>query len=204
MSTYEEEHNITPTPNQERNRNHNTLSEIIDSFVHSNSHTNHHNHNLSHNHNNSENIASTTSIESLTAALNQLRTLEHSELANSLINILETEPKQEGVTSEFLDTLERIPISKLSDDEFCPICTNKFKDDSYPLVVKLPCGYKIKHYFDLECISPWLIQNSTCPICRTNVLEIEKNRKKLIEEEIQRAKELDSESDEEDGWDIYG
>ncbi|KAI5952481.1 hypothetical protein KGF54_003348 [Candida jiufengensis] len=204
MSTYEEEHNISPSQNPERGRNHQTLSRIIDSFIHQTPNSN----NQSQNHSHlidSNNIASTTSIESLTAALNQLRTLEHSDIANSLINILENEPKHEGVNSEFLDTLERIPINQLSNEEFCPICTNKFKDDKYPLVVKLPCGQKRKHYFDLECISPWLVQNSTCPMCRTNVLEFEKNRRKLIDEEIKKAKEEDSEEElEEEGWDIYG
>lgn len=46
--------------------------------------------------------------------------------------------------------------------------------------------------------------NSTCPMCRTNVLEVEENRRKRIEEEIRKAKEEDSEEEAEEGWDIYG
>ena len=45
--------------------------------------------------------------------------------------------------------------------------------------------------------------NSTCPMCRTNVLEVEANRRKKIDEEIRKAKEEDSEEEEED-WDLYG
>ncbi|KAI5963403.1 hypothetical protein KGF57_001281 [Candida theae] len=209
MSTYEEEHNITRTQpvqddSQRRGRHHETLSGIIDSFIHS--HQTYHDHN-------SDAVPSfedrftesTTSLESISAALNQLRSLDNSDLADSLLNILDSNPKQKGVNAEFLDTLERVPVSQLSDDEFCPICTNKFKDDKYPLIVKLPCGVKnSKHYFDLECIGPWLMTNSTCPMCRTNVLEVEENRRKRIEEEIRKAREDDSEEDAEERWDAYG
>lgn len=201
-----EEHNITrtqPQDTQRRGRNHDTLSGIIDSFIHSYQ-TNHNPTSISSSLDDRF-TESATSFESLSAALNQLRTLENSQLADSLLNILDSNPKQTGVNLEFLDTLERVPVSQLSDDEFCPICTNKFKDDRYPLIVKLPCGVKnSKHFYDLECIGPWLMTNSTCPMCRTNVLEIEENRRKRIEEEIRKAKEEDSEEEAEEGWDIYG
>ncbi|KAI3402888.2 hypothetical protein KGF56_004349 [Candida oxycetoniae] len=210
MSNYEEEHNISSeqqsqqqqqqqSGTSERGRNHETLSNIIDAFIHRRG-----------------NQASTTpsevdfvspdSLDALSAALNQLRTMDNSELAESLIDILGNQSsKEKGVTPEFLDTLIRIPVtSNLGDNDFCPICTNKFKDDKYPLIVKLPCGGATKHYFDLECIGPWLSMNPTCPMCRTNVLEIEQNRRKAIEEELRRAKEEDSEEDPEDGWDVYG
>ncbi|CCG25514.1 hypothetical protein CORT_0C01370 [Candida orthopsilosis Co 90-125] len=206
MSTYDEEHNITrtqPQDTQRRGRNHDTLSGIIDSFIHS--HQTNHNPTSISSSLDDRFTESATSLESLSAALNQLRTLENSQLADSLLNILDSNPKQTGVNSEFLDTLERVPVSQLSDDEFCPICTNKFKDDKYPLIVKLPCGVKnSKHFYDLECIGPWLMTNSTCPMCRTNVLEVEENRRKRIEEEIRKAKEEDSEEEAEEGWDIYG
>ncbi|KAI5961287.1 hypothetical protein CANMA_003807 [Candida margitis] len=202
---HEEEHNITrtqPQDTQRRGRNHETLSGIIDSFIHP------------HQTNHATTATSTldasfadsaSSLESLSAALNQLRTLDNSEVADSLLNILDSNPKQKGVNSEFLDTLERVPVSQLSDDEFCPICTNRFKEDKYPLIVKLPCGVKnSKHFFDLECVGPWLMTNSTCPMCRTNVLEVEENRRKRIEEEIRKAREEDSEEEAEEGWDVYG
>lgn len=42
----------------------------------------------------------------------------------------------------------------------CPICTEEFQyDDS---VYKLPCH----HYFHIDCVTPWLKKNCTCPVCR--------------------------------------
>lgn len=143
-----EEHNITrtqPQDTQRRGRNHDTLSGIIDSFIHS--HQTNHNPTSISSSLDDRFTESATSLESLSAALNQLRTLENSQLADSLLNILDSNPKQTGVNLEFLDTLERVPVSQLSDDEFCPICTNKFKDDKYPLIVKLPCGVKNSKHF---------------------------------------------------------
>ena len=40
----------------------------------------------------------------------------------------------------------------------------KNSTDPYPLVVRLPCHKD--HIFDLECITPWLKVNSTCPMDR--------------------------------------
>lgn len=180
------------------------MSGIIDSFIHSHR-TNHDNDNTLGSLDGGRFTESATSLESLSTALNQLRSMENSDIADSLLDILDSNPKQKGVNLEFLDTLERVPVSQLPDEEFCPICTNKFKDDRYPLIVKLPCGIKnSKHFFDLECIGPWLMTNSTCPMCRTNVLEVEENRRKRIEEEIRKAREEDSEEEAEEGWDIYG
>lgn len=36
--------------------------------------------------------------------------------------------------------------------------------DPYPLVVRLPCHDD--HVFDLECITPWLKLNDSCPLDR--------------------------------------
>lgn len=144
-----------------------------------------------------------------------MNTEEGSTLALELMNSLENEPDNadnKGVSQEFLDSLERVSIDKLPNKETadCPICTNKFIDDKYPLLVKLPCsvqqvnGKKAKgHIFDLECIGPWLKVNSTCPLCRFDVLEVNKKRKEKLEEELRKAKEEDDEDEEED-WDDYG
>ncbi|CAK9439038.1 uncharacterized protein LODBEIA_P32620 [Lodderomyces beijingensis] len=194
MSTYEEEHNISSEPRQtqqERGRSHETLSEIIDSFIH-NSHAN--------------NAPSEPSIDTLAAALNQLRTLDNSELATSLLSIISSDPTTRkpnaGVPSDFIDTLERVPVGSLPESESCSICTNNYHQDKYPLVVKLPCGNS--HIFDLECISPWLSLNSTCPLCRVDVMEVGEIRRRKVEAEVKRAKEEDSEEELEEGWDVYG
>lgn len=72
----------------------------------------------------------------------------------------------EGVSQEFLDTLERVDRKKLGDGS-CPICGEKFNDDEFPLVVQLPCHPK--HWFDLECVAPWLRLKGTCPLDRKAV-----------------------------------
>lgn len=117
-----------------------------------------------------------------------------------------------GVTDDFLDSLERVDIQQIPDiqNAQCPICTNKFVDDEYPLIVKLPCQVQLDgknktkaraHVFDLECIGPWLKMNPTCPICRFNVAEAGKKRKEKLEEELKNAED---EEEEDDGWELYG
>lgn len=41
--------------------------------------------------------------------------------------------------------------------------------DQYPLVVELPCHKD--HIFDLECITPWLKVNPTCPLDRKELIK---------------------------------
>lgn len=198
-----DDHNInTTTRSNTENRDgrqHQTLSTIIDSFL-------------------TQDTQSDNSRETFTNALRVMNTEEGLNLALELINSLENsdinfnDDKGKGVSQDFLDSLERVSIDDLpkKDSADCPICTNKFIDDKYPLLVKLPCsvqqinGKKAKgHIFDLECIGPWLKVNSTCPLCRFDVLEVNKKRKEKLEEELRKAKEEDNE-EEEEGWDDYG
>ncbi|KAF1911443.1 hypothetical protein BDU57DRAFT_566175 [Ampelomyces quisqualis] len=74
-----------------------------------------------------------------------------------------------GVPDSFLDELERVPKKTLKPTDTCPICVNSFLEDQYPLVVQLPCHKD--HYFDLDCIRPWLKLNSTCPLDRKELLK---------------------------------
>lgn len=108
-----------------------------------------------------------------------------------------------GVSDEFFESLERVDVSTLPANADCPICTNKFVDNEYPLLVKLPCyvqsSLKKAHIFDMDCIAPWLKVHSTCPMCRFNVNEAEKIRLRKLEEELDQ-----SEEEEEEGWDVYG
>lgn len=113
----------------------------------------------------------------------------------------------EGVSEEFLDRLERVDVGTLPETADCPICTNKFKDNDYPLIVKLPChvqnASKKEHIFDMDCIAPWLKMNATCPLCRFNVHDADKIRRQRLDEELRLAREAD-EQDEEDDWELYG
>ncbi|TGJ81889.1 hypothetical protein E0Z10_g6880 [Xylaria hypoxylon] len=100
----------------------------------------------------------------------------------------------QGVSQEYLDTLERVSLKRLRSDPECEcmICAEKFLDDPHPLVVELPCNSK--HIFDLECVGPWLTSKGTCPLCRKNLAE-----KKTID--IPKDEEED---DDEDIDGLYG
>ncbi|KAL3228942.1 hypothetical protein RNJ44_02029 [Nakaseomyces bracarensis] len=90
----------------------------------------------------------------------------------------------------FIDSLPRVQPKTLKNEDACPICCSNFKEDEYPLVIRLPhCG----HMFDFECISMWLSKNTTCPMCRDNVTE----KKNLPEVDVSKA-EL------EEDWGMYG
>lgn len=70
----------------------------------------------------------------------------------------------EGVPQSFLDGLDRVNKKAIRNEDKCPICGERFLDDPYPLVVRLPCHDK--HWFDLECVGPWLRLSGTCPLDR--------------------------------------
>jgi hypothetical protein len=55
------------------------------------------------------------------------------------------------------------------------------KLDPYPLVVVLPCHKD--HWYDLECIKPWLKLNPTCPLDRKNFQEKKKEPPKKNDED---------------------
>lgn len=119
---------------------------------------------------------------------------DHSDPLEGLISFLDdtalNPPRElEGVSDTFLADLERIPKAKLKQGESCAICANEFLEDKYPLVVRLPCHKD--HIFDLECITPWLKVNPTCPM----------DRQRLIKEKIQVKPEIDD--DEEEFDDMY-
>lgn len=105
-------------------------------------------------------------------------------------NIAAPPAKIEGVSQEFLDTLDRVPNKSLKKTDLCPICGSAFLDDQYPLVVELPCSSKVAHRFDMDCIAPWLKMNGTCPMDRDDL------RKRKIE--IPKA-----EPEEEEWDDLY-
>lgn len=102
-----------------------------------------------------------------------------------------------------VSALDRIPRSSLKESQSCPICSNPFLDDPYPLVVRLPCHPT--HLFDLECVTPWLRLRGTCPLDRTDFgkQQREKDAERRKQAEKRRAALATSEpNDEEDEeWD---
>lgn len=83
-----------------------------------------------------------------------------------------------------------MPRKSLKKGMDCPICSNPFLEDEYPLVVRLPCNPK--HMFDLECIAPWLKLHATCPMDRKDISKKAPPKKQAEKQE----------EEEEDGeWD---
>ncbi|KAL4769527.1 hypothetical protein BDW60DRAFT_97760 [Aspergillus nidulans var. acristatus] len=118
------------------------------------------------------------------------------QMIQTLLRDAETPPKEvEGVNEEFCDKLDRVPRSSLKPEQACPICSNPFLDDKYPLVVRLPCHPT--HLFDLECVRPWLRLRGTCPLDRTDFAKQERDK-------IEERKRI-AEQDDEEEWDgMYG
>ncbi|CAO3650035.1 unnamed protein product [Cunninghamella echinulata] len=83
-------------------------------------------------------------------------------------------------SKRFIHSLPIISKNSLSSEETCIICKDILKN-SQDKVTKMPCG----HYFDQECIVPWLELHHTCPLCRFKV-ETEEQAK-LEEEEEARS-----------------
>lgn len=133
------------------------------------------------------------------------------DLLRTLFEALESDvlnpPREvEGVSQEFLDTLERVPKKTLRPDDACPICAEKFLDDQYPLVVELQCHHS--HRFDLDCVGPWLQIKGTCPMCRTDLKKYDPRRKGVsdrIEKMWDReGKPVKEDEEEEDPDMLYG
>jgi len=75
-------------------------------------------------------------------------------------------PYRHGSLEDIAQRVESIPIENAADDGICPICYNDFadsssSDSSHPM--KLPA---CTHVYHSACITPWLAQNPTCPVCR--------------------------------------
>lgn len=108
------------------------------------------------------------------------------ELVNTLDqDIYDPPDRLQGVSQEFLDSLDRVNRKKLGKDDDCAICKIPYLEDQYCLVVELPC--KGHHQFDLECVGPWLRSKGTCPMCR---------------EEMGKKKVVVVEDDDEDDMDM--
>lgn len=201
MSNYEYEHNLstgtTPDPEsaseadlvtrnaQNIRQRRQTLQQAITNFLSSPGNINA---NIS-NFNNLEALLNEGLFEAQPQMAEMLRSILQSVDSTDLLMLNRVEDP--GVPESFLDTLERVDIKSLKDDDTCPICTIDYKSDEHPLVVELPCNSK--HRFDLECISPWLKVHKTCPLCRVDVT-IKKKKEDIP---------VDSE-EEEEAWEMYG
>ncbi|CDS09196.1 hypothetical protein LRAMOSA10556 [Lichtheimia ramosa] len=99
-------------------------------------------------------------------------------LVSQLLEESQSNAKGPPPASErFLGSLPRIKADQLDSEETCIICKDNLKTSDQP-VTKMPCG----HYFDRECLVPWLQLHNTCPLCRFEV-ETEEQVKQEEEEE---------------------
>ena len=69
------------------------------------------------------------------------------------------------LTKQKIDTLPRRTFGRREPVKKCTICISEYEEGDN--IRTLPCF----HEYHVQCIDPWLLDNSTCPICRLNVLE---------------------------------
>ncbi|RPA96847.1 hypothetical protein L873DRAFT_1202063 [Choiromyces venosus 120613-1] len=111
-------------------------------------------------------------------------------IVSQLLASAALEAQAEALPNDFLDSLDRVPKSKLKAEDMCPICGERFLDDEFPLVVRLEC--EGRHAFDLECIAAWLKIRTTCPMDREGLI---KEKKVVV---------VDDDEEEEDFDENYG
>ncbi|OBA21736.1 hypothetical protein METBIDRAFT_32200 [Metschnikowia bicuspidata var. bicuspidata NRRL YB-4993] len=201
MSTYESDHNLNTSESinsqNDGRRQYHSLSSAIDAFLTTTAASNR------------ERLSGREIFEN---ALRMMGDEENSEVIQQFLQNLDSEGTEintsVGVDDAFLDALERVDLDSLSETADCPICTNKFVHNKYPLIVKLPCftnGKSSKqHIFDMDCIAPWLKVNSTCPMCRCDMHDAKKARREHLEAELRRAREQEEEDEEDDDRGLYG
>jgi len=100
------------------------------------------------------------------------------ELDNIITELMNQEPSHGGVppiSEEAINNLPRIQLTQQQIDEKieCTVCKDEFQANEKP--AQLPCG----HFFHLDCISPWLKINGTCPVCRST-FQVQDNQVCLI------------------------
>ena len=84
-----------------------------------------------------------------------------------LLNMLDQLTDNTETQPNIKDT---IPVYKAEGDlPVCTICQEAIKKDQN--FRRLPCSVTTNHCFHQECIDPWLANNTTCPNCRSNLLE---------------------------------
>ncbi len=69
--------------------------------------------------------------------------------------------------SDFKIFSDILQIEGLYNDTSCSICFDNFENDEQVKI--LPC----KHYFHISCINKWLDKNTSCPMCRQDIISLD-------------------------------
>lgn len=82
-------------------------------------------------------------------------------------------PSERGLDKSFRDMLPTIifdeSVAAMLEDTQCVVCLGDYQMNEK--LHRLPvCG----HAFHLDCIDQWLSKNTTCPLCRTSLLQAAK------------------------------
>ena len=92
----------------------------------------------------------------------------HAPRMFSMADIIELSMRDAGrmgippAPEEAISKLEEVDINK-EHQEQCPVCM----EDIVKKGLKLPCG----HIFDRNCVTTWLKQHNSCPVCRKGIDE---------------------------------
>ncbi|KAG0196946.1 hypothetical protein BGX28_009531 [Mortierella sp. GBA30] len=96
----------------------------------------------------------------------------HQEFLDNLITQLMDEAGASGkhgpppASKSFIRDLPFVPLKDVKRDDACIICNENFQEnESKAGITYLPC----KHFFDRDCIVPWLELHNNCPSCRAEV-----------------------------------
>lgn len=92
------------------------------------------------------------------------------------------------ITTSDRDRLEEVTlttqiIKRLEKKEYndCPVCQEEFKSMIGDTVLRLPCD----HLFCVACINQWLSTSRTCPVCRLEMIDVDKKY-----DEVRKPKSL--------------
>ena len=75
----------------------------------------------------------------------------------------EQAPQPQGVSDEFIQNLPKASAEKCGHGD-CYICLEKVGADQKE-TCELPCG----HAFDKSCLTTWLKDHDSCPVCRAKL-----------------------------------
>jgi hypothetical protein len=72
--------------------------------------------------------------------------------------------EENSIEERIIIDLKKQKISENLKHNICTICLDNYVEKKY--ISSLKCD----HIFHHECINSWISQNSTCPLCRVNLL----------------------------------